>query len=94
MTKHDIIKKAAGDAGITQKAAETAFNSIFNSISEELTAGEKLNVFGFGSFEAKKCAARTGFNPKTREPVKIPAKTKVVFKASSALNTRLNENGK
>ena len=52
---------------------------------DALKEGEKVQLVGFGSFEVKKRAARIGRNPKTKEPIDIPASTVPVFKAGKVL---------
>jgi len=58
-------------------------------MSEALAAGEKIEVRGFGTFEAKETKARTGRNPATGESIEIPASRKATFRASKELKQRL-----
>ena len=55
------------------------------SVEKALKSGDKIQLVGFGSFEVKNRAARTGLNPRTKEPVEIAAAKAPVFKASKAL---------
>lgn len=72
-------------SGLSKKDCETALNKFTETVEQALTAGDKVQLVGFGSFEVKSRAARTGRNPKTKEPVEIPAAKVPVFKAGKAL---------
>ena len=65
--------------------AEAAVNAALNTITASLKKGDKVQLVGFGSFEVKKRAERTGLNPRTKQPVKISASKVPVFKAGKAL---------
>lgn len=85
MNKKDLIQLAAADSGMSQKAIEDAFNSIFKCIGQSLKKEESVILIGFGTFAIQERAARTGFNPATKETIQIPAKKVVKFKAGKAL---------
>ena len=85
MNKTELIAAVAEKAGLTKKDAERALNAAFDAITASLVAGDKVQVSGFGIFEAKKREARTGRNPRTKETIQIPAATQPVFKAGKAL---------
>ena len=85
MNKTELIAAVSEKAGLTKKDAERVINATFDSITASLAAGEKVQVSGFGIFEAKARAARTGLNPKTKEAIKIPATRVPAFKASKTL---------
>ena len=85
MTKVELIAAVANDANLTKKDAEAAVNSALNAITAALKEGDKVQLVGFGSFEVKNRAARTGRNPRTKEVVEIPASKVPVFKAGKAL---------
>ena len=80
MNKGELVKAIAADAGLTQKEAGLAFDAFINAVGKELKAGNKVVVPGFGTFEAKKRAARTGINPATKQEIKIPACVVPTFK--------------
>ncbi len=84
MTKSELIRAIANNAGITLSAAETALDSVITAITDGLNAGEKIQISGFGTFEIKEKAARDGINPKTGEKIKIPASKSPVFKFGKA----------
>lgn len=85
MNKAELINAVAEKAGLSKKDAELAVNATIESITDALTKGDKVQLVGFGGFEVKERAARTGRNPKTREPIEIPASKMPVFKAGKAL---------
>ena len=85
MNKAELINAAAEKAGLSKKDTETAINAAIDAISAALAQGDKVQLVGFGSFEVRARAARTGRNPKTKETIKIPASKVPVFKAGKAL---------
>ena len=85
MNKAELIAAAAEKAGLSKKDAEKVVNATFEAITEALVAGEKVSLVGFGSFDVKNRAERTGRNPLTREEITIPASRTPQFKAGKAL---------
>ena len=85
MNKTELINAVAEKAGLSKKAAEAAVNATLSAITEGLKSDEKVQLVGFGSFETKKRAARTGLNPRTKTPVQIAATKIPAFKAGKAL---------
>ena len=85
MNKADLINALAEKNGLKKKDAEAAVNAVLDLIAEALKKGEKVAIMGFGSFETKTRAARTGKNPATGAPIQIPASKAIVFKAGKAL---------
>ena len=85
MNKIELIAAVAEKADLSKKDAEAAITATFEAITESLSRQEKVQLVGFGSFEVKPRAARVGRNPKTKEPVQIPASKTPVFKAGKAL---------
>lgn len=85
MNKTDLVAAVAAKAEISKKDADAAVKAVFDAITEALAEGEKVALVGFGTFEVKTRAARTGKNPRTGEVIDI-AETKIPsFKAGSAL---------
>ena len=85
MNKTDLVAAVAAKADISKKDADAAVKAVFDAITEALAEGEKVALVGFGTFEVKTRAARTGKNPRTGEVIEI-AETKIPsFKAGSAL---------
>ena len=85
MNKAELIAAVAEKASLSKKDSEAAVNAALEAISAALQDGDKVQLVGFGSFEVKKRAARTGRNPRTKEVVEIPASKVPVFKAGKAL---------
>ena len=85
MNKSELIQAVAEKAGMTQKDASACLDATIETITETMVKGDKVQLVGFGSFETKKRAGRTGRNPKTKETIQIPAATVPVFKAGKAL---------
>ena len=91
MTKTELIAITAEKAGMTKKDAEKAVSVALDAIAAELAAGNRVQLAGFGIFETKTRAARTGRNPKTKESIEIPASTSVTFKASKTLKDAVSK---
>ena len=85
MNKSELIAIAAEKAGMTKKDTERILNAAIDAIAASLVRGEKVQLSGFGTFEAKEREARIGRNPHTGEAVEIPATRVPGFKASKAL---------
>ncbi|MEW6648188.1 MAG: HU family DNA-binding protein [Pseudomonadota bacterium] len=85
MTKSELIDQVSGAADISKAAAGRAIDALLDNIKGALADGQKVELRGFGSFERVETAARTGRNPKTGEPVEIPAGSRVKFKAGKDL---------
>ena len=85
MNKTELIAVAAESAGLTKKDTERVLNAAIDAISLSLQKGEKVQLSGFGTFEAKTREARIGRNPHTSEAMEIPATRVPTFKPSKAL---------
>ena len=85
MNKTELIAQIAAKSGLSKKDAEKALAATFDSITEAMSAGDKVMLVGFGSFEVKSREARMGRNPKTKEAIEIPASKAPVFKAGKGL---------
>lgn len=85
MTKQELVAKMADDADITKKAAEAALNSFTESVAKALKGDDSVTLIGFGTFSVSARAARTGRNPRTNEPIQIPARKVPTFKAGKKL---------
>ncbi len=91
MNKTELIAEVAAKAGLSKKDAEKAVNATFDTITNTLANGEKVQLVGFGGFETKNREARMGRNPKTKEAIEIPASRVPVFKAGKALKDKVAE---
>ena len=85
MNKTELIQAAAAAAEVSKKDAEAVINATLEAITGALKEGEKVQLVGFGSFEVKQRAERTGINPQTKKAVTIPASKVPAFKAGKAL---------
>ena len=85
MNKTELVAAVAEKTGMSKKDSEKAVNAAFDSITEALVAGEKVQLVGFGAFEVKERNARVGRNPKTKETIEIPASRVASFKVGKAL---------
>jgi integration host factor subunit beta len=90
MTKADLVEIVAAEADMTKKDVEQLVEIIFDSIVGTLNKGEKIELRGFGSFRVRERNARKGRNPKTGEPVEIPAKRVAYFKPGKDLKDIIN----
>ena len=85
MTKTELVEFIAAKAGLTKADAGRALEATLEGIQTGLKKEGKVTLVGFGTFSAKKRAAREGINPLTKKPLKIAAKTVASFKAGSKL---------
>lgn len=91
MNKSELIDKVAEGSGLTKSDAERAVTAFTEAIIGSVKAGEKVAILGFGTFNPKSRAARTGRNPRTGEPVQIPASKSVGFTVGSGFKDALNK---
>ena len=85
MNKTELIAIAAEHSGMTKKDTERMLNAAIDALTAALVKGDKVQISGFGTFEAKEREARIGRNPHTKEAIEIPATRVPAFKASKAL---------
>ena len=90
MNKVELIAALADKADVSKKDAAKVLEAFTDTITEELTKKEKVTLVGFGTFETRERAARTGKNPRTREALKIAASVAPAFKAGKALKDAVN----
>ena len=90
MNKSDLIAAIAAKTGDTKKNAEASLNAFVDVVTESLVKGHKVQLVGFGSFELKTKAARTGINPQTKAKVKIPASKAPVMKFGKSFKDLFN----
>ena len=91
MNKTELVAAMAKEAGLTKGDAEKALKAFTNTVSKELKKKGKVQLIGFGTFETRKRAARTGRNPQTGKDIKIAAATVPAFKAGKALKDLVNK---
>lgn len=90
MNKTELVAAMAEKSELTKKDAEKALSAFLEAVEDALKKGDKVQLVGFGTFEVKHRAARTGINPQTKKPVKIKASKAPSFKAGKAFKDALN----
>ena len=85
MSKKEFVEAYAKATGETKKRAEELVNQFLETVEESLVKGESVQFVGWGTFEVKERAARTGINPQTKKEIQIPAKNVVKFKVGKKL---------
>jgi integration host factor subunit beta len=85
MVKAELVSRIAQDLDMTKKEVALIVNTVFKGISQSLARGDKVEIRGFGSFRVKQRGPRQGRNPRTGEPVQVPAKRVPYFRAGKDL---------
>ncbi|MBE6732503.1 MAG: HU family DNA-binding protein [Ruminococcaceae bacterium] len=85
MNKTELVAAIAEKANLSKKDAEKALAAFTDTVADTLKKGDKIQLVGFGTFEVRERAARTGINPQTKQTIKIAASKNPVFKAGKAL---------
>ena len=88
--KEELVQEISKKANVTQKEATEVLSSLIDTIQKTVAKGKKVTLVGFGTFEPRKRAARTGRNPQTGKELKIPAKTVPAFTAGKKFKTVVN----
>lgn len=91
MNKTEFAKAVAAKAELSQVQAKAVTNAVLEVIEEALVNEDPVRFVGFGTFEVKDVPARKGINPRTNEPIEIPARKKVSFKAGADLVGKVNK---
>ena len=91
MNKQELISVMAENAGLSKKDAEAALKAFMGAVEGALVKGDKVQLVGFGTFEVRERAARTGRNPQTGAEMKIAAAKVPAFKAGKALKDLINK---
>ena len=81
MNKEELVKEVAKKAKVSQKAAADVLAATLETVTKTVAKGQKVTLVGFGTFEPRKRAARSGRNPQTGATIKIAAKTVPAFSA-------------
>jgi integration host factor subunit beta len=89
MNKSELIEAFATQREISNKRAEEVVNMIFNSMSEAMISGDRIEIRGLGSFVVKEYGAYTGRNPKTGDPIEVRPKKLPFFKVGKELKERI-----
>ena len=85
MNKEELVQEIAKKASVTQKEAAEVLAALIETVQKTVSKGKKVTLVGFGTFEARKRAARIGRNPQTGKEIKIAASKVPAFKAGKAL---------
>jgi DNA-binding protein HU-beta len=91
MNKQDLIEQVAQSADIPKTKAAEAVDAVIGAIKASLKKGDDVRLVGFGTFTVSPRAATTGRNPRTGEPIKIPASKQPKFKAGKELKQAINK---
>ena len=91
MTKAELVEKVANKINLTKKETEGLVSIIFQSITDSLAEGDKVELRGFGSFRIRERNARVGRNPRSGEKVDVPAKKVPFFKAGKDLKAMVDD---
>jgi DNA-binding protein HU-beta len=91
MNKEELVQEVAKLAKVTQKDAAAVLGAWVDTIQANVKKGNKITLIGFGTFESRKRAARTGRNPQTGKEIKIAAKKVPVFSAGKKFKTLVNK---
>jgi DNA-binding protein HU-beta len=90
MNKAELIDAVASSADLSRASATQAVDAVVDTITESLRKGDSVTLVGFGTFEVRARAARTGRNPQTGEEIQIKASNAPAFKAGKALKDAVN----
>ena len=90
MNKEELVKEISKKSKVSQKVAADVLAATLETIEKSVAKGKKITLVGFGTFEPRKRAARTGRNPQTGKEIKIPAKTVPVFSAGKKFKDVVN----
>lgn len=91
VTKKDIVSEVSAELGITKVQASKTLESIFGKIMDHVSDGEKVQIIGFGGWEARYRSARNGRNPQTGESIRIEEGFVPVFKPGKAFKEKVNK---
>ena len=90
MNKQDLINAVANDTNLAKKDVASVIDSTFSNITTSLKKGDEARFVGFGTFTVTKRAATEGRNPRTGEPIKIPASKQPKFRPGKELKDAVN----
>ena len=94
MNRTEVVESVSVNAGLERRQSEAAVSAVADAVIAEIRAGNKVSIFGFGTFSPTARAARMGRNPQTGAPVRIAASKGVRFAPASAFKDVLNRGGK
>ncbi|MEH1770918.1 MAG: HU family DNA-binding protein [Nostoc sp.] len=89
MNKGELVDAVAAKTNITKKQADEVISAFLSVVTEAVANGEKITLVGFGSFERRARSEREGRNPKTNEPMTIPATKVPAFSAGKQFKEKV-----
>ena len=89
MNKTEFITSVAEKSGLSKTDAKKAVDAFIETVSDEMKAGGKVSLLGFGSFSISERGERKGVNPATKQTITIPARKDIKFKAGAELNEKV-----
>lgn len=90
MNKSELVDAVADQAELSKNDVQRTLDAILDTITETVKRGEKVSITGFGNFEQRERAARTGRNPQTGEEMQVPASKAPAFKPGKAFKDAVN----
>ena len=90
MNKNDLVSTVASSTGLSKSDAAKAVDGVFDAIRNSLRGGGEVRLIGFGTFSVANRRATQGRNPRTGEPIQIPASRQPKFKAGKGLKAAVN----
>lgn len=91
MNKSELVQAIAARSGLTQKQSDAALITFMDIVIESVASGDKVTLVGFGTFDKRDRAAREGRNPKTGEPITIPAASVPGFNAGKLFRDKVGD---
>lgn len=91
MNKEELVQEVAKKAKVTQKEVADILSVLIDIVEKTVAKGKKVTLVGFGTFESRKRAERTGRNPQTGKEIQIPAKTVPTFTAGKKFKELVNK---
>lgn len=91
MTKADIVERIAAGTGLTKLETEAVVNGFLHTVKDAMMANQRVDLRGFGSFQVQSRAPRSARNPRTNQPVAVPASFVPVFKPSKEFRKQVDE---
>lgn len=93
MNRTELKETVARESGLSAADADRAISAVLEAVVASVAKGEKVSLAGFGTFEARERAARTGRNPQTGQEIAIAASTAPAFKPATAFKDRVGKKG-
>ena len=89
MNKGELVDAIASESNLSKADAENALNAFINAVQNTVSAGDKVTLPGFGTFQPALRKARTGMDPRTRQPVQIPERKSAKFSVGSKFKAQV-----